>query len=181
MKDSSDRGGIGVPPEGRAPLSMHAALLRGGLHDDLPGQTRAEVLAAVSALPGIPAGVDRRVLRDLLVSREELASTGIGRGVAVPHPRDPLVVHVDEPVVLLCFLRQPVDFQAIDGLPVRVLFTVFSPSVRIHLRLLARLAWLLHDERLGQLLIRRAPASDILGRIATLEHEIPAHRPESQP
>jgi nitrogen PTS system EIIA component len=89
--------------------------------------------------------------------------------VAIPHPRNPLLVQVDEPVVALCFLRRPVDFQAIDGEPVRVLFSLLSPSTRIHLRLLARLAWLLRDGPLNQLLDERAPESAILDRVHFLE------------
>src|SRR5262249_39548487 len=84
--------------------SLTAAIARGGGHPGLPGAVREEVLAAVAQLPEVPAAVNRDLLYELLVGREALASTGVGGGVAVPHPRDPLVVHVDLPVVLLCFL-----------------------------------------------------------------------------
>lgn len=153
-------------------LSMHAALLRGGVHYDVPGRSREEVLTAAAALPEVPPGVDQGLLRNLLIAREELASTGIGRGVAVPHTRDPLIAQVEKPVVLLCFLRQPVDFQAIDRIPVNVLFVLLSPGVRVHLRLLARLAWLLHDDKLTQLLAERAPEEAILDRVLKLEGQI---------
>jgi PTS system nitrogen regulatory IIA component len=155
-------------------LSMHRALLRGGVHYDLPGDTRDDVLASVAELPEVPVNVGRDLLRDLLIEREQLASTGVGHGVAIPHPRNPLLVHVDEPVVALCFLRRPVDFQAIDGEPVRVLFSLLSPSTRIHLRLLARLAWLLRDEPLGQLLTEHAPEGAILDRVQFLEGHVTA-------
>jgi PTS system nitrogen regulatory IIA component len=153
-------------------LSMHAAIVRGGVHHDLPGRTRQEVLGAAAQLREIPDGMEPGRLRDLLIAREELASTGIGHGVAVPHTRDPMVAQVDKPVVLLCFLQNPVDFKAIDGQPVTVLFVLLSPGVRLHLRLLARLAWLLHDEQLSQLLTARAPANDILERVRLLERQI---------
>ncbi|HUJ29177.1 MAG TPA: excisionase family DNA-binding protein, partial [Myxococcales bacterium] len=86
--------GIRVPPEllavnratqGPAP-DLVGALERGGQHADVPGQTRDEVLAAVAHLPGIPAAIDRDLLLQLLVAREMLASTGVGGGIAVPHP-----------------------------------------------------------------------------------------------
>jgi PTS system nitrogen regulatory IIA component len=95
----------------------------------VPGDRREKVLAAVSELPGIPPKVNRRLLYQLLVAREALASTGVGGGIAIPHPRDPVVVRVDEPLVLLCFLQDAVDFHSMDGQRVRVLFTLLSPSV----------------------------------------------------
>jgi PTS system nitrogen regulatory IIA component len=141
----------------------------GGIYTDLHGATREEVLESVSRLPGVPAGVDRAMLAQLLIGREALASTGVGEGVAIPHPRDPLIVHVDEPHVMLCFLAEPVDFGAIDGLPVRVLFTVLAPSVRLHLQTVSRLAFALHDPVWRGLLSRVSPAREIIDRVRALE------------
>ena len=160
-------------PDGTAePLpGLLAALERGGIVHDLPGERREEVLAAVAQLPGIPASVNRQLLYQLLLAREALASTSVGEGIAIPHPRDPVVVHVDQPLVFLCFLRRPVDFSAMDGRPVQVLFLLLTPSVRDHLRMLSRLAAALHDEALKQLLHTAAPRDAILDRIAVLEKE----------
>jgi PTS system nitrogen regulatory IIA component len=160
-------------PDGSAePLpGLQAALERGGIVHDLPGERREEVLAAVAQLPGIPASVNRQLLYQLLLAREALASTSVGDGIAIPHPRDPVVVHVDKPLVFLCFLRHTVDFGAMDGLPVEVLFLLLTPSVRDHLRMLSRLAAALHDEPLKQLLHAAAPRSAILDRVAALEKE----------
>jgi len=156
--------------------SLHAALQRGGIYFDLEGNRREKVLAAVTKLPGIPAGVDRAVLEQLLIGRETLAPTAVGGGIALPHPRDPLVVRVDEPHVLLCFLKQPVDFRAMDGRPVRVLFTLLSPSIRMHLQMLAKLAFALHDEALVRLLGATPSRDTILERVRALEAE-PAPAP----
>jgi nitrogen PTS system EIIA component len=149
--------------------SLHAAMERGGIFYEIPGERREEVLEAITQLPGIPARVDRRLLYQLLVAREALASTGVGNGIAIPHPRDPVVVHTDEPLVLLCFLKQPVDFHALDGQPVRVLFVLLSPSVRMHLQMFARLAFALHDETLKELLRSAAPREAILDRVRVIE------------
>jgi PTS system nitrogen regulatory IIA component len=164
-----------LPPELFAPVrtaersGLWAALERGGIYYGIGGSRRDEVLAAVARLPGVPASVDVALLEELLVSRERMASTGIGEGIAVPHTRDPLIVHVDDPILMLCFLAAPVDFHAIDGKPVRVLFTLLSPAVQTHLHALSRLAFMLHDPALRELLRIEAPASAILGRLAVLE------------
>jgi len=166
--------GRSVPPELFTPLaaessSLAAALGRGGIHREVAGVTRDEVLTAVASLPGIPPGVDREMLARLLVGREALASTAVGDGIAMPHPRDPLVVRVVEPRVLLCLLSQPVDFGAIDGRAVRILFALLSPSVRQHLETLSKLAYVLHDAELRELLSRAAPDAAILDRVRAIE------------
>ncbi|HEY6865712.1 MAG TPA: PTS sugar transporter subunit IIA [Candidatus Eisenbacteria bacterium] len=168
--------GHGVSPElfaardpAAAAPSLAAALERGGVYAGVRGERREQVLAAVSDLPGVPPSVNRALLGQLLIGREALASTAVGDGIAIPHPRDPLVVGVDEPVVLLCFLERPVEFGAMDGEPVRVLFTLLAPSVRQHLQMLAKLAFALHDPGLRSLLKEAAPAAAILARVRALE------------
>ncbi len=152
-----------------ASASLVDALERGGVHYGVPGDRREAVLAAVARLPGIPAGVDRALLHQLLVARETLAPTAVGHGVAIPHPRDPLVVRVAAPHALLCFLARPVDFGAPDGSPVRVLLTLLSPSVRQHLQLLARVAYVLNDDRMRALLAGEPPEGDVLEMVRLVE------------
>jgi PTS system nitrogen regulatory IIA component len=149
--------------------SLSAAVERGGIHHGVQGRGQSEVLEAVTRLPGIPKGVDRDLLHQLLLGREALTSTGIGDGIAIPHPRDPLVMHVPEPVVLISFLSHPIDYGAVDGVPVRVLFTILSPSVRVHLQLLSRLSYALHDPDLVRLLHAAGEPAAILDRLAALE------------
>ncbi len=122
------------------------ALTAGGVIFDLEGSDIYLVLDAVSrhlrfefAMP------PERILEELL-AREELASTGIGRGVAIPHPRNMSAIKVSRPQVTLCYLRQAVDFAAVDGRPVDLLFAMFSPDSRTHLGLLSRLGCLLRRE-----------------------------------
>jgi PTS system nitrogen regulatory IIA component len=62
-----------------------------------------------------------------------------------------------------------VDFGAPDGQPVRIVFLLLSPSVRAHLRLLARLAAALHDETFKRLLQEAAPSEEIVRRLGTIE------------
>ena len=64
---------------------------------------------------------------------------------------------------------EPVDFRAVDGKPVRILFTLLSPSVRAHLQLLSRLAFALNDEALRNLLFASAADAAIFTHVAALE------------
>ncbi len=158
----------GDAPPGAAP-GLAEALERGGIHYGIAGASREDVLRNLSRAPGVPAGVDRELLFQLLLGRETLASTAVGGGIALPHARDPLVLRVEGPTVLLGFLAQPVDFGAPDGEPVRALFTLFTPSIRDHLQVLSRLTFALHDAELKRLVQQQAPADKILARVRTLD------------
>lgn len=154
-------------PDEVAPLSQ--LLATGGIHHDVGGEGKPGVLREIVALLPLPADADRQFLVTVLEAREAMGSTGIGNGIAIPHVRNPILLHVIAPFVTLCLLRHPVDFDAIDGRPVHALFTVISPSVPAHLRILAQLGFALRDEALRGLLARRAPASELVARIRDLE------------
>jgi PTS system nitrogen regulatory IIA component len=74
---------------------------------------------AARAAAGLGLGVDQ--IAPYLLKREELGSTGIGRGVAIPHARLP---DVQRPYGLLAKLKQPIDFDAIDGQAVDIVFVL---------------------------------------------------------
>lgn len=119
------------------------ALQAGGVFYRIGGTDVASVLGEVVEHMRLPEEVDREHLLQVLLAREALGSTGVGDGIAIPHVRNPIVLHVPRATVTLCFLENPVDFRALDGRPVKTLFTVVSPTVKGHLHLLSRLAFLL--------------------------------------
>ena len=110
-----------------------------------------------------------------------MGSTGIGDGIAIPHVRNPILLHVDQPFVSLCLLRTPVEFGAIDGKPVHALFLVVSPSVPAHLKILAQLGFILRDPGMRELLARRAPTPEILARMRDLEQRSTGSFPTARP
>jgi nitrogen PTS system EIIA component len=122
-----------------------AALETGGVHYRLGGSDKESVLREIVKVMRLPDEVDRDFLLRVLLAREAMESTGIGDGVAIPHVRNPIVLHVQKPMITLCFLEKPVEFGALDGKPVHCLFTLVSPTVRAHLQLLSRLAFTLRD------------------------------------
>jgi nitrogen PTS system EIIA component len=156
----------------RAPdeVSPLATLLRaGGIVYDIEATEKRGVLREFVARLPLPPEQDRVTLLSVLEAREAMGSTGIGDGIAIPHVRNPIVMHIDHPFVTLGLLRHPIEFDAIDGRPVHALFMVVSPTVPVHLRILAQLGFLLRDDVLRDLLRRRAPADEIVARIEMLE------------
>lgn len=145
------------------------ALQAGGIHYQLQDSSKDRALRALVQVLALPEGVDRELLLRLFLAREASASTAIGDGIAIPHVRNPIVLHVSRPTITLAFLSQPVDFGALDGKPVHVLFSIISPTNRTHLQLLSRLSFALHDAALRQTLARQAPREEIMQEIQRIE------------
>jgi len=155
--------------------ALSTLLVAGGVHADVGGEDKAGVLREVVARLPLPADLDREFLVSVLEAREAMGSTGIGDGIAIPRARNPIVLHVEQPLVTLCLLRHPVDFDAPDDLPVHALFVLISPSVPAHLRILSRLGLVLRDAGLRRLLKDRADADAILASIRQLEGRATAY------
>lgn len=104
-----------------------------------------------------------------LLARERLGSTGLGHGVAIPHGR---FKHIEQASGALVRFVEPVDFDAIDGEPVDLVFALMVPeeSTEEHLQLLASLAELFGDKEACQAL-REAGSADAIANI--LDHWAP--------
>jgi PTS system nitrogen regulatory IIA component len=156
------------------------ALQRGGIHYHVSGHDRRHLIKGlVDHLP-IPDPADREAILNLLTVREEAGSTAIGDGIAIPHVRHPMVLHVARPLVSLCFLDNPVDLGAADGKPVTAVFTVVSPSMRGHLHLLARLAWALHDADFKAAVMTQAPGDELLAKARLVESRLASQESSGQ-
>jgi len=119
-----------------------------------------EFAARAAASLGLPA--DR--VAPCLLKREELGSTGIGRGVAIPHARLP---DVQRPYGLLAKLNQPVEFDAIDGQAVDLVFVLLLPAAAEH-EVLAALALVARTLRSPDTLARLRAAKDAAGLYAAI-------------
>jgi PTS system nitrogen regulatory IIA component len=160
--DEPEAGGSGA-------AGLVAALKAGGIHYRLRGSDKASLLCAVVELLPLPEGTDRAFVAQMLLARENLGSTAVGGGVAIPHPRFPVILPPSPDTLSLCFLDEGVDFGALDGQEVRTLFVLISPTVKNHLRLLSRLAFALQDPALRDLLVRQADREALLGAFAAVD------------
>jgi PTS system nitrogen regulatory IIA component len=149
--------------------SLTEALRLGGVLYDVPGSDRATVLGHVIQGMPLPDDLERDFLLQVFLSREALGSTGIGDGIALPHPRHPNVSQVAAPFITLAFLQQPIVYSPKDAQPVHTLFALVSPTVHGHLGLLAVLAAALRDPGFRQVVAQRRPCEEILQRAALVE------------
>lgn len=152
---------------------LDEALRAGGIFYRIDGSDKATVLRSVVEHMRLPVEVDRDFLYQVLLARESLGSTAIGDGIAIPHVRNPIVLHITHPSITLCFLEKPVDFGALDGQPVETLFTLVSPTVRSHLKLLSRLAFALKDPLFKAAVTHQHSREEILNEAHRVEESIP--------
>jgi PTS system nitrogen regulatory IIA component len=162
----------GMPHSAVQPTTLEQAIRIGGIRYKVKGKTVEDVLRYLISTMDLPQGVDRDMLLKVLLTREELGSTGIGDGIAIPHVRNPLILHLDQPSITLCFLETPINFNAIDNKPVHTLFTLITPTVRAHLQILSLLSYALRDEQLKEKLQNRAPEPQILQQIQRIEQTL---------
>ncbi|MDY0149264.1 MAG: PTS sugar transporter subunit IIA, partial [Kiritimatiellia bacterium] len=149
------------------------ALQMGGIHYRVSGASKPDVLHELVGLLKVPDTVDRPALLQAFLAREQLQSTGVGDGIALPHIRNPAILDVASASVCLCFLETPVAFGALDGKKVHILFTPLAPDVRHHLHLLSRISFALRHARFKRLLENEARREDILAAARALEADSP--------
>ncbi|HYT58715.1 MAG TPA: PTS sugar transporter subunit IIA [Haliangiales bacterium] len=118
----------------------------------LRGRRRDEVLMElVSRIPEIANRPEaKQTLLRALQEREQLHSTGVGDGVALPHARNALVGLVEKPVVVFGRHDEGIGYGAIDAQPAKLFFLLVTTTVTQHLAILARVSRLVRDPRLRQ-------------------------------
>jgi nitrogen PTS system EIIA component len=161
------------PHNGIAPAGLFDSLRAGGVHYRVEGKDKAEVLRTAVDLMPLPEKVDRQFLLQVLLARESLGSTAVGRGIALPHVRNPVVMHVARPMITLCFLEKPVEFDALDGQPVHTLFTMLSPTVRAHLHMLACLSFALQQPAFSEVIAKKGSREEIFSACEAVDKSIP--------
>lgn len=157
-------------PDGSRNL-ISTLLARSSMSLSLAGSHRDEVLRelirGIPEIAGRPEDCDR--LLGALQEREELHSTGIGDGVALPHARNALSSLVGEPVIVFGRHREGIPYGSIDNKPVQLFFLIVTTSVTQHLQILARMSRLLRDANLRRRLLAAAQPSEVLQAVKDAE------------
>jgi PTS system nitrogen regulatory IIA component len=119
-----------ITPEGVIPL--------------LRVKNKKQALSELSERASALTGIDQRAIFDTLLQRERLGSTGVGRGIAIPHGK---LRQLDHIVSLFARLDEPIEFEAMDAEPVDLIFLLLAPESAgaDHLKALARISRLLRE------------------------------------
>jgi mannitol/fructose-specific phosphotransferase system IIA component (Ntr-type) len=135
----------------------------------LTGRSKDEIIRElVDALAAAGLAENPKELLDSALEREGLMSTGIGKGVAIPHGR---ARGVKRMTAAFGIAREPVDFGSLDGLPVQILFFIATPSsiVADHVRALALVSRVLNREGIREQLLRAPDAAAALAVLSQVE------------
>ncbi|GLX13332.1 MULTISPECIES: PTS IIA-like nitrogen regulatory protein PtsN [Pseudomonadaceae] len=128
---------------------------------NVPGGSKKRVLEQIASVIArdLP-DLDGQIIYESLIAREKLGSTGFGNGIAIPHCRLP---GCSTPISALLKLSTAVDFDAIDGAPVDLLFVLLVPEAATdeHLELLRQIASMFDREDVRERL-RQAQDSESL-------------------
>jgi mannitol/fructose-specific phosphotransferase system IIA component (Ntr-type) len=151
-------------------VTVAGALSPARMNFSLLGADKDSVLRELTALVVSPA--KKRLFNALfkaLKAREDLCTTCVNEGVAMPHSRNAIVGLVEHPVIAYGQHPKGVDYGAFDGQPVHHFFLLCAPNVRQHLQLLARLARLLHNPQFRAKLDTLKTPDDLLALVQHYE------------
>lgn len=148
VPDGSDRPPASAPePEGS--MTLTSLITPETVFAGVKGNGKKQVLQELSGHLGRISGLDERLVFETLLQRERLGTTGIGQGIAIPHGR---IAGLTRLVGLFARLARPVDFEALDGEPVDLVFVLLAPedAGADHLQALARIARLFREPKTGE-------------------------------
>ena len=127
---------------------------------------KKQVIQELAARAAELTGQNERAILEILTQREKLGSTAVGNGVAIPHGKLPKLGRL---FGLFARLARPVDFEALDGQPVDLVFLLLAPESAgaDHLKALARVARMLRDPEVARRL-RESQDADALFAVLVL-------------
>jgi PTS system nitrogen regulatory IIA component len=110
---------------------------------------KKQALQELAARAATLTGQGERAILEILTQREKLGSTGVGNGIAIPHGK---LAKLGKMFGLFARLDRPIDFEALDGQPVDLIFLLLAPEEAgaDHLKALARVARLLRDPEIAR-------------------------------
>jgi len=144
------------------PDNLTNLIEKGGIIPNVNGESVKDVLHDAIEKVITPTNLSKEEILFALLSREELMPTAIGKGIAIPHPRNPIVTDSNNASVSICYLQKPIEFGALDNQPVHTLFILLTASPRMHLDVLSKISYLCQSDFFLTLLKEQAPKESIL-------------------
>lgn len=144
-------------------------IMKGGVYSDVEGSCVDEIFEALCQRAQMPSNVEAGFLKAELSEREKILSTGVGHGVAIPHPRKSILSDEKDQRIIVCYPKTPVDMFSPDGLKVSVMFVLLTKSTQIHFGCLANLAKLVHSVEFRHFIETKPDAKGLSDKILELE------------
>ncbi len=125
----------------------------------------------IDLLAGSEHVLDLDEVRRVVWEREASMSTGVGKGLGLPHAKSDSMRHT---VAAISVTRSPIDFGAFDGEPVRIIFLLVGPveDQALHIRTLSRISRIMHDQNTRNQVIGAGSASEVFDAICRAENAL---------
>ena len=146
------------------PLLIH----RGGILFDIEGNTPEEIYKVISEKIEKPEGLTSEQIYTALCAREQVLSTAVGNGIALPHARTPIVKNDTDQKICVVYLKEPIDMNAPDERLVYVMFVLLTSNSQFHLKVLSSLAGLFRDVQFRKALENHADEATLSALIRDL-------------
>lgn len=152
-------------------MDLSDLLAPSGIFPAFEATTKKQALLDLSARAAELTKLDSRTIYDTLLQREALGSTGLGRGIAVPHVKLSGLTGI---VCLFARMTKPIDFESLDDEPVDLIFMLLAPDHAggDHLKALARISRLVREPKV---LERLRAAQDVPGLKRALVQPATSH------
>ncbi len=150
-------------------VDLAALIHRGGVFFDVEGSTPQEIYKTVSGMITLPDELTSEQIYNALCAREQVLSTAVGNGIALPHARASIIKNIEQQQICVVYLKNPIDMQAPDEREVYVMFVLLTQNSQVHLKVLTELAGLFRNLRFRKALESHAGEAELLSLIRELD------------
>lgn len=143
-------------------MNISSILNRSRIITDFSSTAKEGVInELLDSLKGDESIIDLEKVREVVLEREKIMSTGIGNGFAIPHGKTNAVKGI---VAVFGKLKEPIDFESVDGKPVNLIFLMVGreDAVGEHIKMLSRISRIMNKDEAHSKLLKAETAEEIL-------------------
>lgn len=153
-------------------FSLLRAIHKGDVLHHIAGKNKEELIRNTIKKTAKQLHVDADAITEMLLDREKMMPTALNNGIAVPHTRD-FLLNTHQDAVIVVFAEEPLEYGALDGIPVHTLFFLFACEDKRHLHLLAKIAHLSHQSAALNLFQQKPSKEQFLAFVKEWEAGVP--------
>lgn len=138
-----------------APINLPILLKKGGIYEievENENVDIEELIKIIVNTINLPSNINKSKLIEQLIEREEMLSTGIGNGIAIPHTREHIIDKLEDERVILILLKNSIFYNSLDGEKIHTMFLVLSCVQKRHIELLAKISFLSRNSEFVKML-----------------------------
>lgn len=146
------------------PIYIIELIKNGGVFYNIEGKNIKEILKNIVDLIELDKKINKDELLSFLIEREEMMPTYIGNGIAIPHPKKPIISENEKQMISICFLKDGFEYGEKNE-KLHTIFLVISANQSNHLKILSMLSFLFQKEDFSQILKERKSKEEIIFQI----------------